>query len=60
MAQIAVKGETVWTMAGEPIQNGVVLLNSNGKIEAVGADSQVKIPANYQSYFGESRHARID
>jgi len=46
-AQIAVKGETVWTMAGEPITNGVVLLN-NGKIEAVGTADQVKIPANYK------------
>ena len=31
-AQIAVRGETVWTMAGAPITNGVVLIN-NGKIE---------------------------
>ena len=46
-AQIAVKGETIWTMAGEPIQNGVVLVN-NGKIEAVGTAAQVKIPANYK------------
>ncbi len=47
-AQIAVKGETVWTMAGEqPITDGVVLI-SNGKIEAVGAASQIKIPANYR------------
>jgi len=46
-AQIAVRGETVWTMAGEPITNGVVLIN-NGKIEAVGAASQIKIPANYK------------
>lgn len=46
-AQIAVKGETVWTMAGEPITNGVVLIN-NGKIEAVGTAAQVKIPANYR------------
>ncbi len=46
-AQIAVKGETVWTMAGEPITNGVVLVN-NGKIEAVGAASQIKIPSNYR------------
>lgn len=47
-AQIAVKGETVWTMAGEPIENGVVLVNANGKIEAVGAASQIKIPSNYK------------
>ncbi len=46
-AQIAVKGETVWTMTGEPIANGVVLI-SNGKIEAVGAAAQIKIPANYR------------
>jgi len=46
-AQIAVKGETVWTMAGEPINNGVVLIN-RGKIEAVGAANQIKIPADYK------------
>ena len=46
-AQIAVKGETVWTMAGEPITNGVVLVN-NGKIEAVGPASGISIPANYR------------
>jgi imidazolonepropionase-like amidohydrolase len=46
-AQIAVKGETVWTMAGEPISDGVVLIN-NGKIEAVGTAAQIKIPANYR------------
>jgi imidazolonepropionase-like amidohydrolase len=46
-AQIAVRGETVWTMAGEAIQNGVILVN-NGKIEAVGAASQIKIPNNYR------------
>ncbi len=47
-AQVAVKGETVWTMAGEPITNGVVLLDANGKIEAVGAADQIKIPSNYR------------
>ena len=47
-AQIAVKGETVWTMAGDPIINGVVLIN-NGKIEAVGTSAQVKIPAGYKT-----------
>jgi imidazolonepropionase-like amidohydrolase len=46
-AQIAVKGETVWTMAGEPINNGVVLIN-RGKIETVGAASQITIPAGYK------------
>ena len=45
--QIAVKGDTVWTMAGEPITNGVVLI-SNGKIEAVGPAASVRIPAGYR------------
>ena len=35
--KIAVKGETVYTMAGDPIQNGVVLIK-NGKIERVGPE----------------------
>lgn len=48
-AQVAVKGETVWTMAGEPIQNGVVLIGANGKIEKVGTAAQIKIPANYKT-----------
>lgn len=46
-AQIAVKGETIWTMNGAPITNGVVLVN-NGKIEAVGPASQINIPASYR------------
>lgn len=46
-AQIAVKGNTVWTMAGDPIENGVVLIK-DGKIEAVGRASSISIPSNYQ------------
>jgi imidazolonepropionase-like amidohydrolase len=46
-AQIAVKGETVWTMEGAPITNGVVLIK-DGKIEAVGTAAQVKIPDGYR------------
>ena len=45
--QTAVKGETVWTMAGAPITNGVVLIK-DGKIEAVGPASSVKIPNGYK------------
>jgi len=45
--QLAVKGETVWTMAGDPIANGVVLIN-NGKIETVGSQTSIQIPANYR------------
>lgn len=46
-AQIAVKGETVHTMAGEPISNGVVLIK-DGKIEAIGPASSMTIPSNYR------------
>lgn len=46
-AQIAIKAETIWTMTGEPLTNGVVLVN-NGKIEAVGTAAQIQIPANYR------------
>lgn len=47
-AQIAVRGETVYTMAGAPITNGVVLIN-NGKIERVGTAAQVQIPSGYRT-----------
>ena len=47
-AQLAVKGETVYTMNGQPITNGVVLVN-NGKITAVGAAGSVQIPAGYRT-----------
>jgi imidazolonepropionase-like amidohydrolase len=48
-AQIAVQGETVYTMAGEPIRNGVVLVKSN-KIEAVGPANTVPIPNGYRVF----------
>ena len=43
-AQIAVKGEMVYTMAGETIKNGVVLVR-DGKIERVG---RFDVPAGYE------------
>lgn len=46
-AQIAVKGEIVYTMDGDPIQNGVVLIN-DGKIEQVGRANRVRIPSDYE------------
>ncbi len=45
--KIAVKGETVYTMAGDPIQNGVVLIK-NGKIERVGPASSLNIGSDYK------------
>lgn len=44
-AQIAVQGEAVYTMAGAPLKNGVVLIK-NGKIEAVGVN--LPIPSGYR------------
>ena len=46
-AQIAVKGEMVYTMAGDPIPNGVVLIN-NGVIERVGSADRINIPEAYE------------
>lgn len=46
-AQIAVKGETVYTMAGDPITDGVVLVK-DGKIEVVGNSSDITIPSDYE------------
>jgi imidazolonepropionase-like amidohydrolase len=43
-AQIAVKGDVVYTMAGDPIKNGVVLVR-DGKIERVG---RFDVPAGYE------------
>lgn len=47
-AQVAVRGETVHTMAGPPIRNAVVLIR-DGKIERVGPASRVRIPAGYRT-----------
>jgi imidazolonepropionase-like amidohydrolase len=48
-AQVAVRGETVYTMAGPAISDGVVLVGRNGKIERVGPASQVRIPNGYRT-----------
>lgn len=48
LAQVAVRGETVYTMAGPAIRDGVVLVR-DGKIERVGAASTIQIPANYRT-----------
>lgn len=46
-AQIAVQAETLYSMDGETIQNGVVLVNGD-KIEAVGPANDIDIPGNYE------------
>lgn len=51
-AQIAVYGETVYTMAGEKIINGVVLINE-GKIESVGGQDVINVPAHFKKIDGK-------
>lgn len=46
-AQVAVRGEQVYTMAGPPLRDGVVLIR-DGKIERVGPAAQVAIPDGYR------------
>lgn len=46
-AQTAVRGGTVYTMNGEPITDGVVLVR-DGRIEAVGPEADIAIPDGYQ------------
>lgn len=46
-AQVAVRGETVHTMAGAAITDGVVLIR-DGKIERVGPAASVPVPSGYR------------
>lgn len=48
VAQVAVRGETVYTMAGPPISDGVVVI-TEGKITEVGPASEVKIPEGHRT-----------
>lgn len=46
-AQVAIKAETIYTVTGATIQNGVILVK-NGKIENIGTN--LSIPSNYKIY----------
>ncbi len=48
-AQLAVRGETVYTMAGAPLADGVVVIGTDGRIERVGPAAQVQIPSGYRT-----------
>lgn len=46
-AQLAIRGERVYTMAGDPLTDGVVLIRE-GRIEQVGTAAAVSIPDGYR------------
>jgi imidazolonepropionase-like amidohydrolase len=48
LAQVAIKGSTVYTMTSAPLRDGVVLIE-NGKIKAVGPASSVTIPSGWKT-----------
>jgi imidazolonepropionase-like amidohydrolase len=52
ISQVAVKGDTIYTMSGNPIHNGVVLIK-DGKIEKVGTENEIEIPSDYQILEGK-------
>lgn len=47
-AQVAVRGGTVHTMAGPAIQDGIVLVAADGRIERVGRSADIAVPAGYR------------
>jgi imidazolonepropionase-like amidohydrolase len=47
-AQVAVRAGTLHTMAGEPIENGLVLIDADGDIEYVGTQGGRTIPSGYE------------
>ncbi len=46
-AQVAVRAKTLYTMAGPPIEDGIVVIR-NGKIAAVGSASNIEVPDGFQ------------
>jgi imidazolonepropionase-like amidohydrolase len=47
-AQLAVRGDLVYTMSGGPVKDGVVLIR-DGKIERVGPSARVQVPSGYKT-----------
>lgn len=47
-AQLAIRADTVMTMSGAPIADGVVIVGANGKIERVGPAASTQVPNGYR------------
>lgn len=52
VAQVAVRGKTVHTMSGPPIEDGIVVIE-NGKISAIGRADQIRVPEGYRTLTAE-------
>lgn len=52
LSQTAIKGEKIYTMNGDAIIDGVVLIK-DGKIEKVGKAGDIAIPNNYKIFSGK-------
>ena len=46
-AQVAVRGKTVYTMTGQPIRDGIVVVK-DGKIVAIGQAAEIKVPDGFR------------
>lgn len=47
VAQVAVRGKTIHTMTGAPIQDGIVVIQ-DGKISAIGRADQISVPEGFK------------
>lgn len=52
IAQIAVKGEKIYTMSGAVVEDGVIL-TEHGKIIAIGNSSEIEIPEDFKVVEGK-------
>jgi imidazolonepropionase-like amidohydrolase len=46
-AQVAVRGKKIYTMAGAPLEDGIVVIQ-DGKISAIGRADQIAVPEGYK------------
>lgn len=46
--QVAVRGQTVYTMSGPPITDGLIVIEQ-GKISAIGRADQIRVPDGYRT-----------
>ncbi len=53
-AQVAVRADTVHTVAGDPLPDGVVLIGADGRIERVGPASEVPVPEGWRVVEGRA------